>query len=279
MMDANPFLPCCASVTLKISFSLTWLCIDCALPFFFKTMAKQSRQENDTDGVRSKYFSIETYFKTPANVNKRLKPSTSDLQVEKAIQQQEEKKEQCPLCRLWILTESISMEVHVNQCLDMEQEREKENIAPLSMSLSEEASDSSSVRKDGSFSVEATVQSGPEEKVEEERDTLLASSSLDDSSNSIESVLLDGDNESNQPVAQCDTESTNTTSVQPSSWRTMFSFTSSSTSSTSSTSVTSRILGAKNVNASLPSLSPQKKTKQKPCPFYKRVRGESRAVD
>ncbi|CEP11716.1 hypothetical protein [Parasitella parasitica] len=92
-------------------------------------MKKHTREENDT-AVKSRYFSIETFFKTPANANKRLKPSASDLQVENAIKELEETKEQCPLCRLWILTTSVSMEVHVNQCLDKEQEREKENIPP-----------------------------------------------------------------------------------------------------------------------------------------------------
>ncbi|GAN04923.1 DRMBL-domain-containing protein [Mucor ambiguus] len=237
-------------------------------------MAKQPTQENDTSSVKSKYFSIETYFKTPANVNKRLKPSTSDLQVEKAIRQQEEKKERCPLCQLWILTESISMEVHVNQCLDMEQEREKENIPPLFMSFSEEvscsSSDNNSTRKDGSFSVEATIESR-QEKAEEEKDTVT---SFIDSS-SIGSSLLD-DYESIKHVAKCDTKITNTISVQPSSWRTMFS----STSSTASVT-TAKILGAKDVNVSLPStttLSPQKK-KQKPCPFYKRIRDTRFTVD
>ncbi|KAL7333788.1 DNA cross-link repair protein PSO2/SNM1 [Mucor circinelloides] len=231
-------------------------------------MAKQSRQENDSSTVKSKYFSIETYFKTPANVNKRLKPSTSDLQVEEAIKQQKEKKERCPLCRLWILTESISIEVHVNQCLDMEQEREKENIPPLSMSLSEEASysDCSSARKsnDGSFSIAANVDSY-KERVEEEQDKAV--SSIDSNLMETDSSLLD-DNESH--LVKRDTKSTSTVSVQPSSWRSVF----------SSTSVT-KVLGAKDVNASLPSatvLSQQKK-KQKLCPFYKRVRDTRFTVD
>ncbi|KAK4516155.1 Mitochondrial carrier protein ymc2 [Mucor velutinosus] len=241
-------------------------------------MAKQSKQENDTGSVKSKYFSIETYFKTPANVNKRLKPSTSDLQVERAIKQQEEKKERCPLCQLWILTESISMEVHVNQCLDMEQEREKENIPPLLMSFSEKSScfssDDNNIRKKGSFRVAAAVENC-QEKTEEIQDTVASSIDSSNGSRSIESSLLDDDDESKKYVAKCDTESTKTISVQPSSWRSMFSSTS------LTTSVTTRILGAKDINASLPAataLLPQKK-KQKPCPFYKRVRDTRFTVD
>ncbi|KAL9544699.1 hypothetical protein MBANPS3_007491 [Mucor bainieri] len=244
-------------------------------------MAKQPRQEDDTGSIKSKYFSIETFFKTPVNVNKRLKPSASDLQVEEAIKQQEEKKERCPLCRLWILTESVSMEVHVNQCLDMEQEREKENIPPLFMSLGQKApcsssSDNNNTRTDGSLSVEATTDCGQEE-VEEELEFAAPSIDSSNDSSSIGGSSFD-DNESNKHVAKCDTKSTNSTSVQPSSWRSMFS---SSSSTTSVVATTKKVLGAKDVNATLPlttALSPQKK-KQKPCPFYKRVRDTRFTVD
>lgn len=242
-------------------------------------MASHTGQENDTAFVKSKYFSIETYFKTPANINKRIKPSMSDLQVEEAIKEQEEKKERCPLCRIWILTESISMEVHVNQCLDEEQEREKENIPPGFMSFKEKFSCSDnkndSFRKNNSFSIESSVKHCLEEEEEEQEETNSNScdtSSLDTNCNSSESSFFDKnvDNENNQ-IAKCDTKNTNASSVQPSSWRSMFS-------STSSSTLPTKILGAKDVNAnistkSLLSTTNQKK-KYKPCPFYKRVHGK-----
>lgn len=242
-------------------------------------MAPHTSQENDTAFVKSKYFSLETYFKTPTNVNKRIKPSISDLQVEEAIKEQEEKKEQCPLCRLWILTESISMEVHVNQCLDKEQEREKENIPPGFMSFKEKFSYSNnkndSFRKDNSFSIESSVKRCLEdetEETEENNSNSCNTNSLDTDCNDSESSFFDKnvDNKKNQ-VAKCDTKITNASSVQPSSWRSMFS-------STSSSTLTTKILGVKDVNASVSTKSllstTNQKKKCKPCPFYKRVRGK-----
>ncbi|KAI8641957.1 DNA repair metallo-beta-lactamase-domain-containing protein [Parasitella parasitica] len=216
-------------------------------------MRKQPRQENEAAAVKSKYFSIQTFFKTPANANKRIKPSAIDLQVEKAIQEQEAKKEQCPLCQLWIHTESVSMEVHVNQCLDEEQEREKENIPPTPLPLEEKASCGDSICKDYSFSVED--QSCQKNK--------------EGCSYPLDSPKLVADN--NSQDAKSSTKDTSTSSVQPSFWQSMFSF-------ASSTTVAS-VLAAKDVNAIVPPKPPASRKKHRPCPFYKRVRDTRFTVD
>jgi hypothetical protein len=109
-------------------------------------MRKHSRQEEEDQAekptVKSKYFSIDSYFKSPPN--KKPKTTTFEQQVERAIelslQRQQEhpslliereiKKEQCLLCQKYIFIESESMEVHVNACLDSQQQQLKENVPP-----------------------------------------------------------------------------------------------------------------------------------------------------
>jgi hypothetical protein len=88
---------------------------------------------------RSKYFSIDSYFKTPV-VNKKIKLSSFEQQVDAAIELSLKKpepeftklkKEQCPLCQTFIFIESVSMEVHVNACLDSQQKEEQKDKPSL----------------------------------------------------------------------------------------------------------------------------------------------------
>lgn len=72
----------------------------------------RKQQGRKIELTQSKYFSIESYFKSPPN--KKAK-------IETEIPAVEAKKEKCPSCFALIHVESESMEVHVNNCLDSQQ--------------------------------------------------------------------------------------------------------------------------------------------------------------
>ncbi|KAI8967006.1 DNA repair metallo-beta-lactamase-domain-containing protein [Mycotypha africana] len=99
--------------------------------------------DTSAKSVKSKYFSIESYFSSTI-ANKRLKSKSSsnsatneaiangqDLETEEAVNDKG-KQEQCPICHAFILTESMSFEVHVNYCLDQQQTQTQEQKQQLS---------------------------------------------------------------------------------------------------------------------------------------------------
>ncbi|KAI7902868.1 DNA repair metallo-beta-lactamase-domain-containing protein [Cokeromyces recurvatus] len=96
---------------------------------------KRSIEKNKTkdETVQSKYFTLDSFFSS----SKRLK-SNEDQKKNSVVREHFEdqitlKKEQCPLCQAFIYTESMSMEVHVNYCLDKQQhiENNKEKEDPI----------------------------------------------------------------------------------------------------------------------------------------------------
>jgi hypothetical protein len=230
-------------------------------------MSKHTRQKEEASPslVQSKYFTIDSYFRSAANDNKRIKKTTQfDKEVEQAIalslQQQQVVTEQCPLCNTQISTEFSSLQVHVNTCLDsLQEEQEKENTSPLA-SLLDPATDNSqalssldSLRDKFSFNV-STESSTPSTSLESNNDNLESEDCSDTSSPEI-------DNNSTSKAS----------SILPNTWKGLFSATSSSTPTNDRVSLA---LISKNINtiqSTVLKASPVKK--RKTCPFYKRVRG------
>ncbi|KAI8098392.1 DNA repair metallo-beta-lactamase-domain-containing protein [Gilbertella persicaria] len=108
-------------------------------------MNKQKRKE---PAVKSSYFSIDSYFKAPNDSNKRVKTDST-------------KEEQCPICNAFILVESISMEVHVNSCLDLQEKESLNNQEKKSLLLRKDLT----VIKDSTIAKDShQIQETPKEK-------------------------------------------------------------------------------------------------------------------
>lgn len=221
-------------------------------------MRKQGRKE---ELVQSKYFSIDSYFKSPPN--KKIKTAFND-QIEKQLSTLEARKEKCPLCCTLICIESVSMQVHVNACLDSQQENAipvvswKDSFACLvdnsqekQLLVKETKEDIIKVyetEEDGDEECEAVVEEKGKvkENYEEKQENVIAGKEIG-------TVVQHEDKDSNVKAA------TGLGRILPSSWKSIF--------SSSSTVVTPLLPKSTNI-----ALNPRK-SNQRMCPFYKRVRG------
>lgn len=218
-------------------------------------MRKQGRKE---ELVQSKYFSIDSYFKSPPN--KKIKTAFHD-QIEQQLSTLETKKEQCPLCCTLISVESVSMEVHVNGCLDTQQDKagtskEKkfgcavdssqnqqfENVISQCEMTENDVTEGRPVKHDVT---ELNDKAVVEEKVKEREDN----AQVEDVT--LSSVVQHNDNNV-KPASGIGR-------ILPSSWKSLFS---------SSSTLVTPLVPRSTSNALNPPLK-----KQRLCPFYKRVRG------
>lgn len=180
----------------------------------------RKQQGRKIELTQSKYFSIDSYFKSPPN--KKAKIETEILAVEA-------KKEKCPSCFALIHVESESMEVHVNKCLDSQQPKE----SSVGVTLKDKFA----------FKVETITEEKIECAVIEEISACTTTTGRKENSETKEEITAER-------------------RILPSSWKSLFS----SSSTTSTTGNISRpTTEIKNTNT---------KPKQKMCPFYKRVRGK-----
>lgn len=233
-------------------------------------MSKHKRQEEGEvppSLVRSKYFTIDSYFRSGGNDNKRVKKTTQfDKEVEKAIalsleQEQEQGQvitEQCPLCHTIISTEVSSLEIHVNTCLDLLQGQKENGSPPPTSSLDLITENSSSL---GSFKDKCVFNTSTESS--------MPSTSFEGGNNDMESK----DSNDLRPSTKLDSSDLPKSSrVLPSAWKDLFSATNCNPSSNDRVSLA---LVSKDINTmqsnALKVLSPVKQ--RKACPFYKRVRG------
>jgi hypothetical protein len=232
-------------------------------------MSKRTRQKEEETSpslVQSKYFTIDSYFRSAANDTKRVKKTTQfDKEVEQAIalslQQHEQViTEQCPLCNTLISTESSALQVHVNTCLDsLQEEQQKENTSPPSTSSLDSNIDNSlpssslgSLADKFSFDV-STESSTPNTSLESNNDDL----ENDDCNDT--SLSSEIDSSSAPKPANI---------LPPTAWKDRFSAMNSNTSTDDRVSLA---FANKDINGlQSKTLSVKKK---KICPFYKRVRG------
>lgn len=229
--------------------------------------------------VKSKYFSIESYFKTTTTnnnaeeTNKRPKTSNDQLdqELEEAIKlsitesrelqietattielKDTQVSQQCPICQVMIQTEFMSLEVHVNQCLDVQQSVEQEVSSLLEEQEKEE---------EFQQSAEQGVSSLLEQQEEEEEFF------MDDNEVIDEVLSFEQKNLEQTSLKERFSFTTNDTSnveeskpsTSPSSWKDTFSLPDSHSTQLPTTNIDNN----------------NKKKKQRPCPFYKRVRGKT----
>ncbi|OBZ82691.1 DNA cross-link repair protein pso2/snm1 [Choanephora cucurbitarum] len=213
-------------------------------------MNRQKRKELTTT---SRFFSIESYFKSTQNTNdnKRIK-------VEEQVKDElTTKGEKCPICCALIPTESVSLEVHVNLCLDSQQETNQTNSLELNASLTSNeytptleddvsADDLLLIEEAMVLEKEALTKQNPNSKVKQETLQSISTQEYLDSKNTMK--------KENQ------TESNNN------SWKEKFAFNAATP------------LKEKNVNVKITPTS-KKPADTKPCPFYKRVRDTRFFVD
>lgn len=201
---------------------------------------KQDRKEELT---RSKYFSIDSYFKSPPK--KKVK-----TEVENEITGLKVKKEQCPSCSSFIHVESESMEVHVNRCLDLQQLKES--------SVSVTWKDKFSF---GSIKKETVV------LVEEKKSEIVSNEEKENDielKDKEEKKLVPKEENCIEPKEEncIEPKEENSNRVLPSSWKSLFS--SVSTNTTDTKSIIKPVEIKSNID----------RGKKKMCPFYKRVRGK-----
>lgn len=212
--------------------------------------------------VKSKYFSIDSYFKEGTENNKKIKTSNSNdpfnQQIEEAIKLSMSTKEQCPICQTMIQTEFMSMEVHVNQCLDIKQTNEEEEEE-----FKEEKCEDKVIeeQEDNGEEQECKRDNDKEEENKDEEDEF--SYFMDDDDEEILGEVL-----SFEQNMEKDKEN-QTSELSLSSLKEKFSFTSTETSFTPSSW---KDTPAVNLNT-------KSKKKQKPCPFYKRVKGKFHRIE
>lgn len=189
---------------------------------------------NKKKEVRSKYFPIDSYFKSP-------KPKLQN-QNEQHLATSLQKTESCPICNTVIYIESVSMEVHINTCLDAQE------LSPPSLpSLTPDTSEPSSL-------------SSASTTVDIAEFSFLSYSSLktdtEETSSGVATSEKDKENKNDEELKR----------VLPSSWKSLFSC---------NTPIKKDILAPKNTNSfKAKALSKSKQGKVKTCPFYKRVKGK-----
>lgn len=249
----------------------------------------KSKRKDDPPIARSKFFSIDSYFK---DNNKKVKLTSVEdgqqqQQVEKAIQlslqqqqqqqqQNEEssfkvnlRKEQCPLCQTFIFVESVSMEVHVNACLDSQQEK-KENTPPTTspfFSKSNNSSDISLTLKKESIYLDECRK----EIFEKKQFDVLKVEEINIDKKPMDTLKQkEVDHEENDVTEEQEKKASTRLldRILPTSWKSMF---------TATDTNVALPLDIKNVNVpttSSTALLSNKAPKIKACPFYKRVRGK-----
>ncbi|KAG0745802.1 hypothetical protein G6F57_001772 [Rhizopus arrhizus] len=194
---------------------------------------------NKKKEVRSKYFPIDSYFKSP-------KPKLQN-QNEQHLATSLQKTESCPICNTVIYIESVSMEVHINTCLDAQE------LSPPSLpSLTPDTSEPSSL-------------SSASTTVDIAEFSFLSYSSLktdtEETSSGVATSEKDKENKNDEELKR----------VLPSSWKSLFSC---------NTPIKKDILAPKNTNSfKAKALSKSKQGKVKTCPFYKRVKDTQFVVD
>lgn len=222
-------------------------------------MRKQGRKE---ELVQSKYFSIDSYFKSPPH--KKVK-TAFHKQIEQQLSTLEARKEQCPLCSTMISIESVSMEVHVNACLDSQQEKAEGSKSGSFDCEVDCAVDSSSQKRQFVESKENVVTIYKTEISDYEAEENVTEGDV------TEECETEGEDKGRDGDVKAQKDATPSSVVQheesgfaglarilPSSWKSLF--------SSSSAVVTPPL--RKNTNTLL-----NQPSKQRPCPFYKRVRG------
>lgn len=242
-------------------------------------MTQQKRQGEQEGGgeKRSKYFSIDSYFKSPI-VNKKIKltPPSFDQQVDQAIELSlkpehilntvvELKKEQCPICQAFIFIESVSMEVHVNACLDSQQKEEsststhswKDKFTCLEDNKKEEEP---LVKYKKEIEAINDIKEEPLVKYKEEIEAFNdIKEELECFFDSKEDISSDEETQKENIVTE---EKGVLRRLLPNAWKSLF---------TANDTPISLPLDVKNVNTNM---SKAKGKQKKPCPFYKRVRGK-----
>ena len=233
-------------------------------------MTQQKR--SNAPVVRSKYFSI-FGSSTTRNENKKVKvhhdPEFS--LVPETILKVEAKKEQCPLCQAYIPIESVSMEVHVNVCLDTQQGEEQFSTTQ-SVSCS-----SSSLDWKEKFSFQKGEKQIDEQVKEEEQELgdqiIEEEKEMDDQVKQEEKEIKDQVENEKIPENETIVEEKKENMIErgiglgrllPDSWKNLFS---------ASDKPVPVPLEVKNANTTLKTPSPNTKTpKARPCPFYKRIK-------
>lgn len=248
----------------------------------------KSKRKDDPPMARSKFFSIDSYFK---DNNKKVKLTSVEdgqqQQVEQAIQlslQQQHneetsfevdlRKEQCPLCQTFIFVESVSMEVHVNACLDSQQE-EKENTPPTTSPFFSKSSNSSGIslnlKKES-----VCLNESNKEIIEKKQIEVLKEEEINIEKKPIDHFKQKEADHKENDVAKEQDEKTSTgllDRILPTSWKSMF---------TATDTNVALPLDIKNVNvptSSSTAFLSNKAPKVKACPFYKRVRDTRFVVD
>ncbi|KAG1467818.1 hypothetical protein G6F56_004197 [Rhizopus delemar] len=191
---------------------------------------------NNEQQVRSKYFTIDSYFKT-TKLTQSGQHSVTNVKATTEL---------CPVCNTAIYTESVSMEVHINNCLD----GQETSIPSLDSDTKEDSSLSSfsslatEMTESCSFSVPAT------------KDDLLPPSSMIKA----------------QPSKGKENEEKEKRILPSSCWKSLFS---------ANVPVQRDILAPKNTNNFKSNFLAKSKKggKSKPCPFYKRVKDTRFVVD
>lgn len=200
--------------------------------------------------VRSKYFTIDSYFRSSKAIQ-----SISQTRCEQdsvAIEQQ--KSEPCPVCNTIIYTESVSMEVHINQCLDAQ-----ESVSDTHASL--DTSFTSSLTTEATFTSSLDAQ----EYALEQQDMTTAECVTEQ-----ENGAKDENDNSDYSKEDSVTIDDQNRRILPSTWKSLFSLKQSNDNKRD-------ILAPKSTNNFKAKIQERSNnTKTKPCPFYKRVKGDKK---